>query len=104
MRDRNEFHTKGRRDVLLRSILVVAVVAGAAMFSQEADAQTNAMQAEAIRQVPAPLPKLALHGAVGETKGGVRYHRIVLTITNRERYSSGMFLIPVGRKLPPNPC
>ena len=60
MRDSNKFHTKGRRNVLLRSILVVAVVVSATALSREADAQTNGMAAETIRQVPAPLPKLAL--------------------------------------------
>ena len=88
----------------LRSIFVCAAMAIALLISGEATAQVNGMQAELARQVPAPLPKLALNGAVGETKGGVQYHRIVLMITNWEKYSSEMFLVPTGRKLPPNPC
>jgi hypothetical protein len=104
MRDSNAFHTKGRRNVLLRSIFAVAVMAYATMLSREVAAQANGMRAEAIRQVPAPLPKLALLGAAGETKAGIEYHRVILAITNWERYSSEMFLVPGGRKLPPNPC
>lgn len=72
--------------------------------SARADAQTAGGQAEMIRQVPGPLPKLALNGATGETKGGIQYHRITLMITNWDKFSSEMFLHPTGRKLPPNPC
>lgn len=104
MRDSGEFHTKGRKNVLLLSILVLTVMAFSTKLSGEANAQTSGSDAEVIRQVPAPLPKLALNGAVGETRGGVQYHRIILAITNWERYSFEMFFLPSGRKLPPSPC
>jgi hypothetical protein len=74
------------------------------LLSGEAYTQENGVQAEVARQIPAPLPKLALNGAVPEWKGGVHYHRIVLMITNWERYSSDMFLVPTGRKISSNSC
>ncbi len=104
MRKINEVTIPRRTALRLRPILVFAAMAIALLISGDADAQVHGVQAELARQVPAPLPKLALNGAVGETKGGVQYHRIVLMITNWEKYSSEMFLVPTGRKLPPNPC
>jgi len=75
------------------------------------DAETNAqvpgVQPQTIKQVPGPLPKLALLGAVAEGAGGVQYHKIILTITNWGKYNPAMFvlpMVPMGRKLPPNPC
>ena len=56
------------------------------------------------KQVAAPLPKLALMGAVGETRSGVQYNKVILTITNSDKYDSQMFVLPSGVKLPPNPC
>jgi hypothetical protein len=84
------------------AILVMTIMTG--MTAVRTYAQIMDMQPEKIKQVPAPLPKLALKGAVGETKGGVEYHKIVLAITNWEKYNPGMFVLPIGRKLPPNPC
>ena len=104
MRKSNQGTTRRRTTLLQRTIFVFAVIGIALLLLGEADAQVNGVQPEIARQVPAPLPRLALSGAVGETKGGVQYHRIVLMITNWEKYSSEMFLVPTGRKLPPNPC
>ena len=56
------------------------------------------------KQVAAPLPKLALKGAVVETRKGIQYHKIVLTVTNRDKYDPQMFTMPNGEKLPLNPC
>jgi len=56
------------------------------------------------RQVAAPIPKLALLGAVGVTKGRTQYHKVTLTVTNRDKFSQQMFDIPEISKLPPNPC
>lgn len=56
------------------------------------------------KQVAAPVPKLALMGAASAAKAGVQYHKIVLSITNRDKYETQMFVLPDGVKLPPNPC
>ncbi|MGI8638891.1 MAG: hypothetical protein ACR2MG_02940 [Pyrinomonadaceae bacterium] len=49
-------------------------------------------------------PKLALKGATAETKDGKQYHKIVLTITNRDKFSVKIFELGENVKLPPNPC
>jgi hypothetical protein len=104
MRKNNQETMSTRPVPPLRSILACAAIAVTLLLSGDADAQVNGVQPEVARQVPAPLPKLVLQGAVPEFKSGVHYHRIVLMITNWEKYSSEMFLVPTGRKLPPNPC
>jgi hypothetical protein len=85
-------------------ILILAVTVQLGCQAREAEAQTGVVPSEAVRQVPAPLPKLALNGAAAETMGRTHYHKVILTITNWDRYSSEMFAVPHGRKLPPNPC
>ena len=83
--------------------LFFVVLANLVIFASNANAQTGS-PSESVRQVPAPLPRVALSGAVGESVSGIQYHRVFLQITNWDRYSSEMFIIPAGRKLPPNPC
>lgn len=86
---------------------MIVLLAGLYHFSGgaiEASAQAVGTPSEDIRQLPAPLPKLALKGANGLSLGGTHYHRIALTITNWQNFSAAMFIVPVGRKLPPNPC
>jgi len=73
-------------------------------FSTTVQAQIANPYPQMTKQVAAPVPKLALIGAVGETKAGVAYHKIILTITNADKYDSEMFAVPAGTKLPPNPC
>ena len=88
----------GRRSWLAIALATVQIVyLSSPLYSQTPGVDT-------IKQVPAPLPKLALDGATGETNGRTTQHKIVLTIINWEKYSAEMFSLPVGRKLPPNPC
>lgn len=50
-------------------------------------------------------PKLALKGATAaETKDGKQYHKIVLTVTNRDKFPAKIFELGANVKLPPNPC
>ncbi len=49
-------------------------------------------------------PKVALNGAVGYERDGKQYHKIILIVTNRDKYSAKMFGLGEGEKLPPNPC
>jgi hypothetical protein len=49
-------------------------------------------------------PKLALQGAVAYERDGKQYHKIILTVTNRDKISSKMFELGANEKLPPNPC
>jgi hypothetical protein len=56
------------------------------------------------KQVAAPLPKLALLGAESYTRSGKKYHRIVMSVTNWDKYSARMFEIAPAPVLPPNPC
>lgn len=84
------------------TILTLGIVAG--VSAPKAYSQMPVDQLKTVKQIPAALPKLALLGAVGDTKAGVPYHKIVLAITNWDKYPSEMFLVPVGRKLPPNTC
>ena len=56
------------------------------------------------KQVAAPLPKVALLGAEPYARGGKKYHRIVLTVTNHDKYSPKMFETGAIPALPPNPC
>ncbi len=49
-------------------------------------------------------PKLALLGAVAYKRDGKQYHKIILTVTNRDKLSPKMFELREGEKLPPNPC
>lgn len=84
----------------LRSAFVITLVFAA----REACCQADGNQQEMIRQVPAPLPKLALNGSSHDTKAGVPFRKIVLTITNWEKYPAEMFQVQSGRRLPPNQC
>jgi hypothetical protein len=104
MNDENAAKTRKRSGRSLRFVLSLAVMAFAMMLAGEIEAQTKGVHPEAIKQVASPLPKLALNGALSETRGGVQYHRVVLMITNWQRYSTEMFLLPAARKLPPSPC
>lgn len=56
------------------------------------------------KQIAAPVPRLALMGAESAMKGKVQYHKIVLAVTNRDKYDLQMFTLPDSVKLPPNPC
>jgi hypothetical protein len=49
-------------------------------------------------------PKLALMGAVAYERDGKQYHKIILTVTNRDKISPKMFELGADEKLPPNPC
>ena len=49
-------------------------------------------------------PKLALKGAVGYERYGKQYHKIILTVENRNKFSAKMFELGAGEKLQPNPC
>ena len=103
MRESNEVAKPGRTLTTFLSIFVIAIMANVLFLATKADSQTGAPERDT-RQVPAPLPKLALVEVVGELKNQLPYFRFVLMITNWEKYSSEMFLVPTGRKLPPNPC
>ena len=70
----------------------------------EAAAQIAGAQPSVIKHAPGLLPKLALKGAVGETKDGIHYHKITLAITNWEKYNPDMFTLPTGKTLPPDHC
>ncbi len=69
-----------------------------------ATAQTTGVAPEVAKQTPALLPKLALKGAVAESKSGVQYHKVILTITNWEKYNTSMFALPIGKALPATAC
>jgi len=49
-------------------------------------------------------PKLALLGAVAYERDGKQYHKIILTVENRNKLSAKMFELSEGEKLPPNSC
>jgi len=49
-------------------------------------------------------PELALLGAEKVVTNGREYHKIVLTVTNRDKFDPKMFQLPTGAQLPPNPC
>ena len=85
------------------AVLILAAIWNLMILVGNANGQAP-IPTESVRQVPAPLPKVALNGAVGENVSGIQYHRVFLLITNWDRYSSEMFITPIGRKLPPNPC
>lgn len=95
-----------RGKALSRRFGLILMLASAQLgyLAAETDAQALGQPMEAARQVPAVLPKLSLTGAVGENLGRIQYHKIILAITNWDKYPSEMFSIPQGRKLPPNPC
>lgn len=78
------------------TILTLTILIG--LNAATTNAQTAGAQAEAPKQVPARLPRLALMGAVGETKSGVQYHKIILAITNWEKYRPDMFALPTGNR------
>jgi len=84
------------------TILVLAVLT--AIPAARTNGQTGAMHPEILKQVPAALPKLALLGAVADTKAGVQYHKIALAIMNWEKYNPDMFALPIGRKPTGNSC
>lgn len=80
----------------------VVIVFQLLLLAFTTSSNSQALQSE--RQVAAPLPKLALLGAEPYTRGGKKYHRIVLTVTNHDRYSLSMFETGSIPALPPNPC
>src|SRR5688572_26567585 len=100
------FQEKGEMRMKFGMLITLAgaVVLQLFAFSTTAQAQIANPYPQMTKQVAAPLPKLALIGAVAETKAGVGYHKIILTITNAGKYDSQMFVLPTGTKLPPNPC
>ncbi len=49
-------------------------------------------------------PKLALKGAVAYERDGKQYHKIILTVTNRDKIPPKMFQLGADEKLPPNSC
>jgi hypothetical protein len=49
-------------------------------------------------------PKLALKGAVAHSEGNKQFHKIILTVTNKDKFPSKMFELTESEKLPPNPC
>lgn len=49
-------------------------------------------------------PKVVLNGAVGYERDGKQYHKIILIVTNRDKFPAKMFELGEGEKLPPNPC
>ena len=86
-----------------RSILIYAAI-GMLVLSAVINAQTTNPNPPLVKQIAAPLPKLALIGATTTTSGRTQFFRIVLTVTNRNEIPQQLFEIPVGGKLPPNPC
>jgi hypothetical protein len=56
------------------------------------------------KQIAAPLPKLVVDGGAVNSTGRGTNQKVVLAITNWERYSTDMFVLTPGQKLPPNPC
>ena len=67
-------------------------------------ASSHSQELGTAKQVAAPLPKLALLGAEPFTRSGKKYHRIVMTVTNWDKYSASMFEVGSAPLLPPNPC
>ena len=61
------------------------------------------MGQNAIRQVPAPLPKLVLSSS-SVTVGVASSQKIWLTISNWDRYSTDMFELPSGARISAHPC
>ncbi|HUR96676.1 MAG TPA: hypothetical protein VMZ26_01285 [Pyrinomonadaceae bacterium] len=84
---------------LLFTTLFAITLAGRDAFGQAAGAHP-----ENIRQVSAPLPKLALTEAANDVKPGVLFRKVVLGITNWEKYPADMFKAQSGTRLPDNPC
>ena len=93
---------RGKMRTIQLTILTLTIFA--AIPAATATGQIAGVQPEVSKQSPALLPKLALKGAIGETKSGVQYHKIILTITNWEKYNPSMFVLPNGKKLPANAC
>ena len=49
-------------------------------------------------------PRLALKGAVAHTQDNKQFHKVILTITNKDKFPSKMFELAESDKLQPNPC
>lgn len=82
---------------LFKSIAMVIVLL---IFAANSYSQAVTLE----KQVAAPLPKLALLGAESYVRGGKKYHKVILTVTNRALYSSAMFDVAGLPVLPPGPC
>ena len=80
--------------------LFFALVAG---ISIDARAQAPVEQ-QTFKQIPAPLPKIAVINSAAGSGARGQYHKVDLSITNWDRYPGEMFVLPSGQKLPPNPC
>ena len=81
---------------------LIAMIFTASFFVTCALAQVRDPMPTFEKQVAAPLPKLALMGAVGVRVGRKEFHKITFSVTNRDRYLSSMF--GAEPYLPLNPC
>ena len=91
------------RKATLASFAFVAVLQVLAVATPST-AQIANPYPQIVKQVPAPLPRVALNGAIGETRNGLQYHKIILMITNWEKFPPQIFVHPIGMILPPNSC
>ena len=80
--------------------IIVCILIGASA----AGAQITTPDLTDIKTLKVIQPKLALLGAEKAVINGKEYHKIVLTVTNRDKFSPKMFELPSGVQLPPNPC
>jgi len=83
------------RNVIGPTAILAVLLLAASAYSQELGSA---------KQVAAPLPKIALMGAEPFTRSGKKYHRLVMTVTNWDKYSASMFEVGPTPLLPPNPC
>lgn len=88
---------------------ILLIVAAVVFFSVSGNAQvkdprpTRIGPATSVAQSRLEL-KLALKGSEPFKKDGKQFHKIVLTITNRDRLNVNMFVNDPPVQLPPSPC
>ena len=85
-----------------RSLFIAlgVILIGAAVTQSQIPDATPAK----IRTLTLFQPKLALLGAEQVTTNGKDYHKIVLTVTNRDNLEAKAFELAADVQLPPNPC